>query len=96
MAQHRSPDETFFDLMRDKQVVGAMLREVGGKATADAHVASTAKVQKKIVRDYLNGTRDGGKEGWQPRYMEFPMRAYTKRGGIPAMDTWNTVKHHHA
>lgn len=96
MADHWTPDETFFDLLRDKQAVGAMLREIGGKATADANVASTAKVQKKIVQDYLSGTRKGGKEGWQPRYISFPMRAYTKRGSIPAIDNWNAVKHHHA
>ena len=35
----------------------------GTKRTADAHISSTAKVQKQIVRDYLNGTRQIEGEG---------------------------------
>jgi len=29
-------------------------------------------------------------------YMDFPMRSYTKRGGIDAIDNWKTVKKHFA
>ena len=101
MAECWSLDDTstqsvFFDLLRDKEVINAMLKKVGGKATADAHISSTAKVQKNIIRDCLNGTRKGGKTDWQPRYMDFPMRAYTKRGGIPAVEKWKAVKKHYA
>lgn len=90
-----APDQTFFDLFRDKQAINAMLADVGGKTTADAHVASTAKVQKKIMQDYLDGTRTGGKADWHPRYMAFPMTSYTKRGGLNAMERWDAVKVHH-
>lgn len=96
MADHWTPDETFFDLLREKEAVGAMLREVGGKQVADANATATAKVQKGIIQDYLASTRKGGKDSWQPRYMAFPMTAYTKRGGIPAIDNWKAVKTHHA
>ncbi len=89
-------DETFFDLLRDKEAVNAMLAEIGGKTVADAHVASTAKVQKKIIRDYQSGERQGGAENWRPRYFAFPMEAYTDRGGIAAIENWNAVKDHHA
>ncbi|MEL7470606.1 MAG: hypothetical protein AAFN27_19290 [Pseudomonadota bacterium] len=96
MADHWTPDEAFFDLMRDKQAINAMLCEVSGKRVADCHVTSTAKAQRGIIRDVLNGTRKDGKQDWQPRYMAFPMTAYTKRGGIDAIDDWHAVKHHHA
>ncbi|MBM1556229.1 ParB/RepB/Spo0J family partition protein [Sulfitobacter mediterraneus] len=95
MGDHWSPDQTFFDLFRDKQAINGMLKEVGGKATADAHIASTAKVQKKIIQDYLDGTRKGGKKDWHPRYMAFPMATYTKRGGISAVENGKTVKAHY-
>lgn len=86
MVNHWTPDETFFDLMRDKEAINAMVKEVAGKDTADAHIASTAKVQKSIIRQHLDGTRKPHKREWQPRYMAFPMRSYTKRGGIEAID----------
>ena len=68
----------------------------GSKASADAHLSSAAKVQKKIITDCLNGTRSSGKRDWKPRYMEFPMRSYTKRGGIDAMDRWQVIRKHFA
>ena len=94
-AQSWSPDQAFFDLLRDKQAINAMLKGIGGKAAADGNVSATAKVQKGIIQDYLNGTRTGGKEDWHPHYMAFPMSAYTKRGGIAAMESWNAVKIHY-
>jgi ParB family chromosome partitioning protein len=95
MADHWSVDEIFLDLLRDKEAINACLKEVAGKATADAHLSSTAKVQKKVISDCLDGTRTSGKKDWQPRYMAFPMRAYTKRGCIAAIDDWKTVRKHY-
>ena len=95
-----SPDQTFLDLHRDKEAINTMLKHIGGKPVADGNISATAKVQKKIIADYLDGTRqsptkEGGKN-WQPHYMGFPMRAYTKRGGINAIDQWKSVKKHFA
>ncbi len=62
MADHWQPDQTFFDLFRDKEAINACLKHIGGKRVADAHISSTAKVQKNIIADYLDGTREGGKQ----------------------------------
>ncbi|MGE0282753.1 MAG: ParB/RepB/Spo0J family partition protein [Rhizobiaceae bacterium] len=74
-----TPNQTFFDLMRDKEAINAMLREVAGDITADAHKASTTKVQKKIVADCLTGEGRPKVESWLPRYMAFPAGGYTSR-----------------
>ncbi|MEM8497827.1 MAG: ParB/RepB/Spo0J family partition protein [Pseudomonadota bacterium] len=95
IASHWQSDDAFFDLMRDKQAINAMLKEVAGKATADAHIASTAKVQKQVIGQTLKGERKGGKKDWQPRYMAFPMKSYTKNGGIMAMSNWRAIKKHY-
>lgn len=92
MSKHWTPDDTFFDLLRDKEAINAMLKEVGGKTVADAHVASTAKAQKSIIRQHLDGTRKPHRDGWTPRYAEFPMRGYTKRGGIAAIERSTVAK----
>jgi ParB family chromosome partitioning protein len=76
-AQHWTPDEAFFDLIRDKGTVNAMLAEVAGEAVADANVAEKAKTQKQIIKDCLAGA--GGRtkvEGWLPGFMTFPFRDY--------------------
>lgn len=88
------PDEVFFELLRDKQVINAMVAELAGRPAAEANLTATAKVQKGILRDCLNGTRRPQAERWQPRYMAFPMAAYTDRGGIAAMAAWEQVAEH--
>lgn len=46
MAAFWSPDETFLSLMRDKEVINAMLGEVAGKSVAEGNLTATAKIQK--------------------------------------------------
>lgn len=75
------PDATFLDLLRDKEAINAMLREVAGDMTADAHTASTSMVQKKIIADCLSGNGRDKVENWLPRYMAFPANGYTGRFG---------------
>jgi ParB family transcriptional regulator, chromosome partitioning protein len=76
-AQHWTPDDAFFDLVRDKASVNAMLAEVCGKAVADANVAERAKVQKQIIRDTLAGANGRSKvAGWLPGTLAFPFRDY--------------------
>lgn len=95
MGEYWQVDTAFLDLHRDKEAINAMLKHIGGKRVADGNISATAKVQKKIIADYLDGTRQPQKKDWQPRYMDFPMCAYTKRGGIPAIENWNSAKKHY-
>ena len=81
MRDYWEPEDAFFDLLRNKAAVNAMLRHIGGKAVADANVTATTKVQKKIIRDFITGDGRKKAEGWLLRYMEFPFKAYTKAGG---------------
>lgn len=92
MADHWQPDDTFFDLLRDKQAINAMLQQIGGKNVAEGNITATARVQKQIIKDYLDGTRKPQQGGWQPDYMQSPMQAYTDKGGIEAMANWNEAK----
>lgn len=94
MKAHWTPDQTFFDLLRDKEAINAMVGEIGGKTVASSNVTATAKVQKQIVQDFMNGENGREQTDWQPRYMTFPMEAYTKRGGIDVIRKYKAVKKH--
>ncbi len=76
-----TPDQTFFDLFRDKEAINAMVKEVAGKNAAEGNITATAKVQKSIIQDCLNGKRTAKQKDWKPRYMNFPMKGYTSRAG---------------
>jgi ParB family chromosome partitioning protein len=92
MRDYWEPDDAFFDLLRDKTAINAMVRHIGGKRIADGNVTATTKVQKKIVRDFIAGDGREKVEGWLPRYMEFPFKAYTKGGGGRLSDNTARIK----
>lgn len=89
-----TPDDAFFDLIREKNVVNAMLAEVAGKAVADGNVAERLKTQKQIIRDHLDGANDRPKvKDWLPGWMSFAPRGYTDRGGLRHVDAWKAIAH---
>lgn len=61
------PDDTFFDLLRDKVVINAILADIAGKSVAAQHIASTAKTHKAVVKACLSGEREAKDPLWQPR-----------------------------
>ena len=86
------PDDTFFDLLNRKDVVNSILTDIGSAAIADGNKAETAKVQKGIIKDIMRG--ENGREqnaDWLPAYFRFPPEAYTSRGGVSAVDKWQSV-----
>jgi ParB family chromosome partitioning protein len=74
---HWQPDDIFYELVRERATVNALLAEVAGKTVADANVAEKTKTQKQIIRDCLAGANGRAKvEGWLPGFMAFPFRLY--------------------
>jgi len=87
MALYWQADEAFFDCLRDREVLGAIVAEVAGESIAQANAKESGKTLKRIIRDYLDGSNDRAKvAGWVPRWMAFPPSAYTQRGGVGMVD----------
>lgn len=84
MADHWQADEAFFGLLRDKEVMGALLAETAGDAVASANAGEKGVTLKGLICDHLNGANGRARvERWVPRWMTFPPAAYTERGGVP-------------
>lgn len=91
MRDHWQADEAFIDLLRDREVLTAMIADVAGSDVAEANRTEKVKAQKAILRDCLAGANGRAKaEGWVPRWMQVPPSHYTERGGA------GTVRHHAA
>lgn len=87
MARYWQADDAFFDTLRDKAVLGALVAEIAGEAVAAANAKEPGKVLKAIIRDHLHGTNGRAKVcGWVPRWMRFPPAAYTARGGVGSVE----------
>ena len=83
MADYWVADDAFYGLVRDREVLTEVLREVGGDTVAEAHATEKGKTIKSVINDYLTGSNDRIKvENWVPRWMAFPPSAYTQRGGV--------------
>lgn len=83
MATWWNADDAFFDGLRDKEVLTALVAEVGGDEVAAANAKEKGATLKAIVCDHLDGSNGRTKvEAWVPRWMTFPPAAYTERGGV--------------
>ena len=86
------PDQTFFDLLGNKQVLTAILSEIASPAVAEGNKAEPSKVQKAIIKDYLEGTNGRPQNAdWLPPYFQFPPKAYTDNSGIGVVENWQSV-----
>lgn len=78
-------DDALLDLVRDREVLLAMVGEVAGETVARDNAKEKGAALKAIVRDCLAGSNGRAKaEGWVPPWLRFPARGYTARGGVGA------------
>jgi ParB family chromosome partitioning protein len=83
MADAFEVDDALLELIKDREVLDAMLVEVAGQQVAAANAKATGKVKRQIIADSLNGTNGRAKvERFVPRWMAFPPSTYTSRGGV--------------
>lgn len=83
MADAFEVDGVFLDLIKDREVLDAIVAEVAGEQAAQANAKATGKVKRRIIADCLAGTNGRARvERFVPRWMAFPPSAYTERGGV--------------
>lgn len=93
MAQWWEADETMLDLIRDKEVLGAVLADVVGADVAASNAKATGKVRRGIIFNSVHGAMGWDKRsGWVPRWMQFPPSGYTARGGVATVERWEMVE----
>ena len=79
-----SPDDAFFDLLRDKTVINAMVADIAGEDTAKSNLTETGKVQKNIIRNRIAGHGvDSADTDWRPRWMQIPPSHYIDQETCP-------------
>jgi len=81
-----SPDDAFFDILRDKPTINTMVKEIAGKSCADGAVTDTAKLQKQIIKNRMAGHGvETASPDWLPRWAAFPAKPYKAvKGCAPA------------
>jgi len=86
-------DDTFLGLIRAKDLISALLKQVAGKKVADQNLTATGKVMKGIIRDFLTGENGRTKvEGWTPNWFKFPFTSYVRDDGLKEITDKKTRK----
>lgn len=85
------PDEAFWNLLRDKRAINVMVEDVGSKTLADEYRAETAKVQKQLIKNRLEGADDEPNPDWRPVWLSRPPGRYVKDAPSPPLDAWERV-----
>jgi ParB family chromosome partitioning protein len=76
MAAVWQADDAFFDLVRSKELLSAMVGEVAGPEVAAANAGAKGAVLKGIIRDCLNGQNGRQRPiDWIPGLLQFPLRS---------------------
>ncbi len=80
IADHWQPDDAFFELVRDKPTLRAMLAEAATPAVAKSHEGGTAKQLRTVLRDTVTGG-NGRKANrdWRPRWMRTAFGQYDEK-----------------
>ncbi|MBF16942.1 MAG: partitioning protein [Hirschia sp.] len=87
-----SPDEAFFDLLRDKRVINQMVADIASPSTARAVLTDTAKAQKTVVRNRIAGNGCEPHPDWRPRWMTVAPTRYVVGAACPPADAWGNIK----
>lgn len=85
------PDEAFFDLLRDKRLVNAMLGDIAGDSVAASMLTETAKVQKQAIGNRIVGEGCEPNPDWRPTFMQFPPERSVKDAPSAPADAWHKV-----
>ncbi|MCI4643200.1 MAG: ParB/RepB/Spo0J family partition protein [Hyphomonadaceae bacterium] len=85
------PEPAFFDLLRDKRAINAMVADVGSKSLAESCAGDTAKVQKAIIGNRIMGHGCEPNPDWRPAWMQVPPARLVEGAGSPPADAWARI-----
>ncbi len=90
-SKYWQPDEAFWTLVRDKRAINAMVEDIGSRTLADECRTDTAKVQKQLITNRIDGIGCDPNSDWQPGWMSVPPRRYVSDAPSPPVDAWERV-----
>lgn len=91
-AAYWEPEAAFYNLLRDKDCINAMLSEIGTPRLAQSMITDTAREQKNAIHNHFSGTATGkAAKDWRPRWMTTVPTRYIKKARNPIVEAWESV-----
>lgn len=92
MASYWKPEPAFFDLLRDKRAINAMVADIGTVSLAESCATETAKAQKMIIGNRIIGEGCEPNPDWRPSWMQVPPTRLVEGAACAPADAWNWIK----
>lgn len=91
IAAYWKPDETFFDLLRDKRAINAMIADIASPKIAETHLTDTSKSQKEVLANRIAGEGCDPNPDWRPVWMQVPPAAIIEGAPSFPADQWKRI-----
>ena len=92
MVSYWKPEPAFFDLLRDKRAINAMVADIGTTSLAESCATETAKAQKMIIGNRIIGEGCASNPDWRPSWMQVPPARLVEGAACAPVDAWNRIK----
>lgn len=92
MSGYWKPDEVFFDLLKDKRAINAMISDIATPSVAKNCLTDTAKVQKEVLVNKITGEGDKANLDWRPVWMQVPPGRLIEGAPSVPFDQWQRVE----
>lgn len=92
LTAHWKPDNGFFELLRDKRVINAMLSEVASPSVAEAMLTDTGKAQKEAISQRIDAEGAQANANWRPGWMQVPPTRVLDDAQSAPVDAWEQVR----
>jgi len=91
LSESWAPEPAFFNLLRDKSVINALLADIASDTVAARMVTETGKAQKLAIGNRIKGEGCAASPGWRPGWMQVPpVPVISDRPSAPAA-AWASV-----
>jgi ParB family transcriptional regulator, chromosome partitioning protein len=85
------PDTAFFDLLRDKRSIRAMVADIASPSLAEHVGQDSGKVQKALIQNRIEGVDCEASSGWRPGWMQVPPTRLVEGAACATVDAWARV-----
>jgi ParB family chromosome partitioning protein len=92
LGRYWSPDDAFFELLRDKRAINAMVADIASPSVAESVVKESGKVQKALIRNRIEGVECSATPGWRPGWMQVPPTRLVEGAGCTTVEAWERIE----
>jgi ParB family chromosome partitioning protein len=91
LGSYWSPDDAFFDLLRDKRAINAMVADIASPSVAENVAKESGKVQKALIKNRIEGVDCTTNPGWRPGWMQVPPTRLVEGAGSAMVEAWERI-----